>query len=53
MNINKAARPHVKGETRNLIGVAYIVQGIFQKLADFLNGHNSKSFSRNQLKLST
>ena len=24
MNINKAARPHVKGETRNLIGVALL-----------------------------
>ena len=30
-----------------------IVQGNFQKLAIFLNGHNSKTFSQNQLKLST
>ena len=30
-----------------------IVQGIFQKTALFKNGHNSKTFSRNQFKLST
>ena len=30
-----------------------IVQGFFQKPANFLNGHNSKNLSRNQLKLST
>ena len=30
-----------------------IVQGIFQNLADFKNGHISKNFSWNQLKLST
>ena len=30
-----------------------IVQVIFQILAIFLNGHNSKNFGRNQLKLST
>ena len=33
--------------------MGYIVQGIFQILAFFLNGHNSKNLSRNQLKLST
>ena len=30
-----------------------IVQGAFQKFGIFKNGHNSKTFSRNQLKLST
>ena len=30
-----------------------IVQGFFQKLANFLNGHNSKNLSLNRLKLST
>ena len=33
--------------------MGYSIQGIFQKLANFKNGHNSKTFSRNQLKLST